>query len=608
MRTVLLVAMFVGALGACKSDSSKTKAHAPTRGLPLKGAKPVPVPTADLGDELKRPFADKTGKLGDDYQYPMSKVLWERPMKVDVSHKDAFDAKRGILYGTDASHTRVQAIDINTGRIVWTGSADLTKPPKKFDPDKHPKKANDQSLEPNFQILGAKVFVAQNVIKGDAKKGDLVVKIHGYEAASGRRIFTASMPNTWGEGKSWAIWKEVGALLLGDSGDGPVHIIDQAKGKPRHTFNFPAEGSGKWVYAGGGSGNIYFYQDRGTGTLGFAAFDAETGAARWLSAILQECYNDPMYLRQVVASTIVCKWKGRGHNVADRVIQFDAATGQAKWATLVFEAGAMSKEAKYASNVVVRASADRSALFFRNLHTLVRLDAPSGKEGWRRKLDPERHVLFLVDGKPWKTEIVQAGEFTYDEVVALDAAGGKELWKVTTPGKEQALPGHIIWQKGKLVLFGDFRVYAYDAATGKALLAMENRFAVGAREAKTKVDSVSLLGDVVVVAASGVRTAYELGSAKKVLHEPSNDETSLNWNLDLDRANLVIFDDDDFVVRALAISGGAAPKVQPPVAKFLTPAAANAVAPRFSPTGDRVGFTSDSFAACVWRCEMESRG
>ena len=427
---------------------------------------------------------------------------WERDLRFDAGNP-AWNDKTGVLYGASRRGKDAVALDLRSGALATRGANILRPVPKKVDPKKMAKNEHLQSMEPVFELTPGGLVVAQSV----PVKGELEIKIFGVDVASGKVRWRKQVPNPWDDG--FTLWAEGNFVFLGDSTKGPVHLFDSVTGSTGKVV-FPKDET--YVFGGADAQIAVFYHIRKSGEL-YLAGHARDGEARWRKP-LGDCYGNMAYLQPFVDGVLPCKVKTSPKEHIDRALKIAFADGKTLWETNVHtRAQDVVKDAQRKDMVTVKAGTG-GAIYFRNRFEMVRVEK-DGRAAWRYPLD-DKEIYLLIDGKPYRSENVMAGDEPYDQLVNLDPQTGKPLWSYK---EEKGLPARGLVREGSFIMWGDTQARIFNLTDGKVL---------ANRKLMPRVEAVAVSQGIGYFDAMGARQAYRLTDGALVLYDKSEEETIVN--------------------------------------------------------------------------------
>ena len=528
-KKVILLSIFmlgITTTGCFKSRKKKGKTRVRTGFAARTGTK---APTMAFDKMIQRKFTDKERRLADPQglAFRPLKKIWERGLRFDAS-RAAYDKKRGILYTTSRDHRRILAINLSQGRIIKQSGPVLKRIPRR-DPRKMQRAQYSQSMEATITLTPDQLIVAQNVMK--EKK--LEIRVIGLSRHSFRRLWAKTLENPWETG--WLSWFYSGVYFLGDSGDGPVHAFDPARGRLT-TFNYPQQdfekkGKESWNFAGTDGTRVFFYHAiKKPPLLELVAHNIEDGKQAWTRSVTN-CIPKPMYLQYPVKRIFPCKVKTEEYKFIDGLRKFEPRGGRMVWQRGVHSRKRGQVTDLVADLVQLRASKDGKHVYFRSRWTLTKVATDSGNQLWSFNMR-NREIGIVLEGRWWSSGAVMGGDYPYHEVIGLDAATGKQKWIYT---ETKGLPARGVIHEGVLAMFGIKELRVLSIENGKLLYKLTS---------KLKLERPAIKGGVLFVHTMGVRRGIRLSDQKLILHEKSEDETVVNnWvNLAKEKA-LILFDD-----------------------------------------------------------------
>jgi len=203
--------------------------------------------------------------------------------------------------------------------------------------------------------------------------------------------------------------------------------------------------TGSQNYSGVALGDGLGYVAASGGTL--FAIDLASGDVRWRAEVGGTLYATPL-----VAGGLVLIGQGNGHWVK----AFDAASGQLRWQ---FPLGERAGSKLTASDELAFLPSYDKHLYAVELKTM--------RLRWQYVADQAIDSAPLLDGDTLYVKLPD------DQMIALEAATGKQLWKVigTAPRGEEGQPSNwsVLRKSGELLLFGsrDGCIHAVKAADGE---------------------------------------------------------------------------------------------------------------------------------------------
>ena len=238
----------------------------------------------------------------------------------------------------------------------------------------------------------------------------------------------------------------VGETLYVAGQDGVVYALNAADGQVRWRFE-----TGSANYSGVAIGEGLGYVAASGGTL--YAIDLQTGEARWQAEVGGTVYATP-----VVAGGLVLIGQGDGKWVK----AYDAASGEQRWQ---FPLGKRMGSALSASDELAFLPSYDMHLYAVELSTM--------RLRWQYVASQPIDSAPLLDGDTLYVKLPS------DELIALDAATGKELWKKlgAAPIGAEGEPSNWspLRKSGELLLFGskDGMIHAVRATDGEPVWTTE---------------------------------------------------------------------------------------------------------------------------------------
>ena len=273
----------------------------------------------------------------------------------------------------------------------------------------------------------------------------------------------------------------VGDLVYASSDDGVLHALDVASGEAR------------WRYAPGSlvsaptilDGSVYVFVDGND----LVALEASTGSVLWS---MPDIAGGPANPTAGDGALFIPTDDGS-------IVALDAATGAERWRTAVSETSGAAHRPAFADGRVFVASDGGG---------YVALEASDGAIAWRFDTGLfETATAVVADGIAY---VGAGGSATDGRLWAIDAATGKELWRVEEPYHSPSVAGGVAYSGS-----AGIGVAAHDTTSGERLWT----FAI-----EGAARPLALAEGVVYVPADDERRVYALDAATG----------SELWHLDLD--------------------------------------------------------------------------
>ncbi|SHL94185.1 outer membrane protein assembly factor BamB family protein [Actinacidiphila paucisporea] len=383
---------------------------APQGGLPPRPAQPPPIPA-------HAPGGDNNGRHG---AGEVVQLAGSAPIGPGLRVADAAEHKAasGAAPGTEWVRRRPgahRAGDPAPTGVPAQGAA--AAPPAEWRPWRF-RMSNDVWGTP--VVAGGLLYVTS-------------FEVHALDVASGRREFKT-------KDVAWTMAVAGGRI---HASDGPhLFALDAADGADRWRTQIDG-----WVYAVRTDAGTVVTGTRGGGVQ---SWDASRGTLRWERSGAQTEFESPDSGPTVVGRVVYYQGGGKLYAV-------DALTGSEMWSYPVGEpgvAGSVPTRPVVANGVVHLTAGTR----------VLALDARSGAERWHFDAPA---VMFAPPAYVPGPGSSGGGVYVADHlgtVYALDAAGGRERWRVATEPRQSVEP--VVVAAGAVHLGAGSALYTLDAVSG----------------------------------------------------------------------------------------------------------------------------------------------